>query len=296
MRSFAIALILAALLVLELAWMGSHLPVLAEAPLLVALGVLGPLVVQRGFSWLGVACGGLSSLLLGALFLSSPHLALFGCCFLWLVPRAWAARTGRDLAFASAAALTASTIAAWVVVRYFGEAPLLHIASCVFAGAALAMAAMAGKADVPLAHALRVAAAASSKDNVRALLEEGARLVERHVDASVLPNRTRASLKPARRLARLADQWLALRGFDDAESSAQRDKLVERMQRALSQLEPPATSPAPASAPEPAPEPAAEPVAPELAAEPATEANAAEKAAPSSPAGHADSDAHAPAA
>ena len=239
MRSFAIALVLAALLVVELAWMGSRLPVLAAAPLLVAFGVVGPLIVQRGFSWLGVACGGLSSLLLGALFVSSPHLALFGCCLLWLAPRAWLARSARDLAFASAAALAASVVAAWVVNRYLGETPLLHIASCVFAGAALAMAAMVGKTDVPLVHALRVAAQAST-ENVRGVLEEAARLAQRQVDASAISNRSRTSLAPARRLARLADQWLALRGFDDQESNAQREKLVERMNRALSQLGPPA--------------------------------------------------------
>jgi len=265
MRSFAIALVLAALLVVELAWMGSHLPVLAAAPLLVAFGVVGPLVIQRGFSWLGIACGGLSSLLLGALFVSSPHLALFGCCLLWLAPRAWLARSGRDLAFAAAAAILASGVAAWVVARYLGDTPLLHIASCVFAGAALAMASMAGKTDVPLVHALRVAARASA-DNVRVILEEAAGLVQRRLDAGNLPNRSRTSLAPARRLARLADQWLALRGFEDQESAAQRDKLVERMTRALSQLEPPApaAAAAPASAPEPtpAPEPEQSPATP----------------------------------
>lgn len=240
MRSFAIALVLAALLVLELAWLGSHLPVLASAPLLVAFGVIGPLIIQRGFSWLGVACGGLSSLLLGALFASWPFLALFACCLLWLAPRAWLARTGRDLAFASTAAVVASAIAGWVVIRYFGEPPLLHIASCVFAGAAIAMAAMAGKADVPLVHALKVAAQAAGDDKVRTLLDAGAKHTARRVDASPLPNsRARSSLAPARRLSRLADRWLSLRGFDDAEAAEQRSKLVARMTRALAELEPP---------------------------------------------------------
>ena len=279
MRSFAVALVLAALLVVQLAAMAAPLPVLVSAPLLVALGITAPLVVQRGFSWIGVTCGAASALVLGAAFSSHPSLAVFGATLLWLAPRAWTTRSARDLGIASAAGVAAAAVAAWVVPAYADAPATLHVAACVFAGAGLAMAALAGRADAPLLHSLRVAAAASEPP-VRGRLEEAISIVTRRFDSGASEPDRRIPLAPARRLAKLADEWLALRGLDDAASKAARARLEERIQRAVLELSPssPAPAAAPATASNAAPAPAtATPPAPETGeSQPTAAASSAE--------------------
>lgn len=279
MRSFAIALVLAALLVVQLAAMAAPLPVLVSAPLLVALGISAPLVVQRGFSWIGVTCGAASALVLGAAFSSHPSLAVFGATLLWLAPRAWTTRSARDLGIASAAGGAAAGVAAWVVPAYADAPATLHVASCVFAGAGLAMAALAGRADEPLLHSLRVAAAASEPP-VRGRLEEAISIVTRRFDAEASEADRRIPLAPARRLAKLADDWIALRGLDDGASKAQRARIEERIHRAVLELSPSSPAPATASATAPA---AAPPTAPASAPAPATATQPASDTAESPP-------------
>jgi hypothetical protein len=252
MRSFALALLLAALLVTWVNLRAAGLDPLLAAPASVAVGIAAALAVQGGVNWLAVAVGAVSALASGWLESWSPWLALGALCLLWLVPRALLARTRADLAVASGAALGAAVLASVVVTRYTGAPLVMHLASCVFAGAALAMAALVGRTDSPLVHAVR-ASAGAARPPVDALLARVMTLLQAE-PAGRAPGAKPVSARSVRNILKLADQLIASQALDG--EPAVRGARLEQLRKAVGELESAALSQTPVSAPTQPTEPA----------------------------------------
>ncbi|MBI5536422.1 MAG: hypothetical protein HY898_27115 [Deltaproteobacteria bacterium] len=273
MRSIALALLLAALLVVQISLHASGVDSLLIAPVSVVIGVAAAIVAQGGISWIAVALGAGSSLAFGWLDGWSPVFATAAMCLLWLAPRVWLARTKADLIVGGATALGASALCAVVLVRYASEPLVMHVASCVFAGAALAMATLAGRSDTPLLHALRVASRAA-RGPARESLEKVVMLMAQRDEAGVASAKRSFPRGQLRRIARLADQLIAQQDFQGEDALRAREQLEARLSDAIKDLQagqapkPPATpsaSPAPAADEAPPQSPTTEPASPSSA-------------------------------
>jgi hypothetical protein len=238
MRSVALALLLAALLVTQLTLHSAPAHVLLAASASVLIGCVAAVVVQGGVNWIAVALGAASSLAFGWLAPESLLVATSVMCLLWLAPRVWLARTRKDMALAAGLSSAAAVLSGVVLARYASESLLMHVASCVFAGAALAMAALAGRSDSPLLHRLRVSAHCA-RGEPRELLEKGVAWLQHAEDPTLSPSAgpDRDKRKVLREMARAGDELLAGSELASSEAGERREALLGRLRTLAQQLE-----------------------------------------------------------
>ncbi|MCU0694786.1 MAG: hypothetical protein MUF54_25725 [Polyangiaceae bacterium] len=221
MRAVANALLLAAALLSLLSLPRLDTSPLFLAPAAVAVGVMASVVAAGGWTWLAVIFGAIAPLALAWIGPWNTTVGLSVVCLMWLAPRAWVARSHRDLVVLVVSAATASVVAG-VVMSHFMEAPVAqHIAACVFAGAALAITTVAVRAEPPVAHALEVAGRALDGPVREALLRaaEARRSLQRH------PSSRRGNWRLWRRLAAWADARVGLEGVPRPDTDQQRREL-----------------------------------------------------------------------
>lgn len=214
MRNVTLALSLAACLYASLALAPDRYPehVVAAALAAVAVGVAAACAA----AWLPIALGALSPLALAALERRVRlDAAIATLAFLWLSARLSLARERRHLVAALVCDAAACWLAGVVVASFAGERASLLVTACVFAGAALALAAELTPADTPTASALSSAGRAIGGD-IGVHLERAAELHRRLARSS----RAGADRDELRALIAAADRRAAL---DEGTETTRRD-------------------------------------------------------------------------
>lgn len=221
MRSIAVAIVLSAALVALLSVDHLNASPLWTAPVMVIIGVIAACTVAGGITWLAIVSGALGVFAFGWLSAWSPTLGLIVMNTALLVPRAVLVRTKRDLVVFGACAATGAVIGG-LVTSHFAQAPILqHIASCIFAGAAIAVSYVVVRVDTPAAHALRTAGQALDGEVGAALV----RLADAHGSQAALG----ASTPRLRDLVREADARVALRRASGPDAESKRRVLDQRI-------------------------------------------------------------------
>ncbi len=232
MKSIAVALMISAVLVTLLTLGQLDVSPLILAPVMVILGVVAASTMAGGLTWLTVVFGAVGTLAFGWLRPWSLTAALVVVAASWVIPRAFQTRSHRDLVVFAAAALPASLVAG-LVTAYFAQASFVqHLAACVFAGAALAVAHVVVRVDAPLAHALFTAGRALEGDVGRALRDAA--------DAHRSGKGKGGDIPAAawRALVRDADARLALRGAKGDDAARKRAELDGKILRTADEIRP----------------------------------------------------------
>lgn len=222
MKSLGVAMVLSAAVMALLALEGAGLSPLLSAPIAVLIGVVAASVAAGGLTWLTIAFGAASPLLLGWVGPQYPTLSLIAMTALWLAPRAWLTRSQRDLVVLAATGLTGAVVAGLVAYHFAGASFAQHLAACVFAGAALAVSTVVVKVDTPTAHALQTAAEALEGPVAEALR----RAAEAHRNNRPLSDKDTPT-STWRKLVHDADARVALRGLDGEDPDRRRAELDE---------------------------------------------------------------------
>lgn len=244
MKSVALALSLAALLLSAVTLQQWYASAWLVAPVIVVVGVLGASSLQAGVSWLSVVAGALSPLALQWVDPVSPWLAMSALCLLWAVPRIWLARTVRALLVLGAAGLLLSLLAGWMTSAYTHDTLLHGLAACVFAGASLSLLPLLSRTDTPVAHALDVSGRVLDDSPVRTAILAAAdfhRTQRRERFADSVPG------TKWRKLAAMADRRAAMHKNAPGAAIAAREQLDAALLALAAQLttEPPSLAPAP---------------------------------------------------
>ena len=225
MRSFAIALMLAAILAGQLALGGHEHSLLLVAPAQVLLGVVAASLLLGELTWLTVIGGAASPLALTWLQGWSPAVAVAAQCGCWLAPRLWLADSRHKLLSLTVVSMGAAALAGLVVARFVWAQPLYHFTACVFAGGSLALATVVIPTDTLVAASLDAAARLLSGKAADALTAAASA----HRQSRQLPDRTERTAAQWHALLRLADQRLAMQSASGAEPKARRAQLDDEI-------------------------------------------------------------------